>query len=357
MAYDTQFASMLALARLPWFDINDTGRLIVSDPEVGEIVDVHTHLSIRYGSRQRLLPCSGCGPTRHYLPLEREVDLSRYANQNLTAPDLAAMRRSLGVGSVTGLGMQQSHNVTNLTAEMAELGVSNSVLLPIELPLLSWNTESYLEVAASREELATMASVHPLNRNLGGRLEAYQGRGACGVKIHPGVQMVRPDSKRAMAIYRVCADLKLPVLWHCGPVGIEPRWGRRCSQLEYYWNAVKANPDTTFILGHSGALQFDSGLELCCSFPNVWLEISCQGVEKVSDVVSKAPPERIMFGSDWPFYHQALPLAKVLIATEGQPASRRRLLSENAHRLFGSALATASPAGFVDPEPRGRIGV
>ena len=40
-------------------------------------------------------------------------------------------------------------------------------------------------------------------------------------------------------------------------------------------------------------------------------------------------------GSDWPFYHQATGLAKALLATEGDPALRRRVLYDNAASLFG----------------------
>ena len=42
-----------------------------------------------------------------------------------------------------------------------------------------------------------------------------------------------------------------------------------------------------------------------------------------------------MTGSDWPFYHPAIPIAKVLIATEKDQKARRAVLYENAARLFG----------------------
>jgi len=51
-----------------------------------------------------------------------------------------------------------------------------------------------------------------------------------------------------------------------------------------------------------------------------------------------------MLGSDWPFYHQVVPIAKVLLATEGQPEVRRRVLWENAARLFGLDEAQADDA-------------
>ena len=46
--------------------------------------------------------------------------------------------------------------------------------------------------------------------------------------------------------------------------------------------------------------------------------------------------ERLLFGTDWPFYHLGASLAKVLIVTETQPpAVRHAILRGNAERLFG----------------------
>ena len=41
-----------------------------------------------------------------------------------------------------------------------------------------------------------------------------------------------------------------------------------------------------------------------------------------------------MFGSDWPFYPQAMGLAKVLLATENDAAARTRVLRGNATTLL-----------------------
>ena len=59
-------------------------------------------------------------------------------------------------------------------------------------------------------------------------------------------------------------------------------------------------------------------------------------------ILRRADPQRILFGSDWPFYHQAVPLAKVLLATQGQPALRRQILWENADALLAMRQAVAA---------------
>ena len=51
--------------------------------------------------------------------------------------------------------------------------------------------------------------------------------------------------------------------------------------------------------------------------------------------MAECPPERLLFGTDWPCYHQAIGLAKVFIAAGEDEALRRRVLSDNARRLFG----------------------
>jgi predicted TIM-barrel fold metal-dependent hydrolase len=42
----------------------------------------------------------------------------------------------------------------------------------------------------------------------------------------------------------------------------------------------------------------------------------------------------MLYGTDWPFYHLAATLAKVLIVTEGRPEQREAVLRGNAERLL-----------------------
>ena len=66
------------------------------------------------------------------------------------------------------------------------------------------------------------------------------------------------------------------------------------------------------------------------------------------------PADRVLYGTDWPFYHQALTLARVLIATEDDPALRRAVLHDNAARLLdlqpAPAGATPTPVPATAPQ-------
>jgi predicted TIM-barrel fold metal-dependent hydrolase len=116
---------------------------------------------------------------------------------------------------------------------------------------------------------------------------------------------------------------------------IEPPLGRFLTQVRHYERPIAKNPGTTFVLGHSGALQMDVAIELSRQYPNVYLEISSQSLSNVRRLLREVAHDRLLFGSDWPFYHQAMPLAKLLIASEGDDALRRKVQYENAARLLG----------------------
>ena len=119
----------------------------------------------------------------------------------------------------------------------------------------------------------------------------------------------------ARRLYELAAEREMIVFWHCGPAGIEPRLGQYLNQVKHYEAPIREQPRTTFVLGHAGARQFEEALALQRRHPNVWLETSSQSLSTVRRMILEGDPTRIVHGSDWPFYHPAISVAKVLIAT------------------------------------------
>lgn len=331
------FENLLALARLPWFDVHD-GRLVLSDRSVGPVIDMHTHIALAYLRPLRVDLYRTTPQTEHYLPACCPIDFGVYQNKNIRPEALTAMKRDLVLGSLSSGGMRASHTVPNLVREMDELGVVRSVLLPIDLPYISRNAAHALEAARRESKLVSFGSVHPIVDRVPLRLDEQAHAGARGVKVHPAVQLISPDHPRAMALYRSCAERNLPVLWHCGPVGIELQSGRRRSQVALYEKPIAEHPRTRFVLGHAGALQMEQALDLACRYPNVWMELSGQSLANVRTILARADPGRVVYGSDWPFYHQAIGIAKVLLATEGRPDLRAKVLHRNAATLLGMTV-------------------
>lgn len=329
-----RFESLAALARLPWFELRD-GALHLTDETVGPVIDAHAHLAMAYVLPLRVDLARETAEALTYLPPDRAFDLEGYLNRNFSEADLSRLKRDLTLGGLTRGGMRRTHTAPNLAREGRRLGIVATVVLPIEAPALSRNAEAYLERCGDRPDMIVFGSVHPYDPRAGGRLERQRAMGARGVKVHPAVQMVAPEDPRAMRLYRRCGARGMPVFFHCGPVDIETRRGRALSQVRRYRAAIEAHPETTFILGHSGALQMEEALGFAREFPNVYLELASQGLAEVRRIVDEGPEDRILFGTDWPFYSQAIGLAKALLATEDRPELRRKVLYENAAKLFG----------------------
>jgi predicted TIM-barrel fold metal-dependent hydrolase len=341
-SFPHRFAGLHDLARLPFFDVKD-GRLVVSDPSVTRAIDMHTHLALGYVRPLAVDLCAGHDEVEHYLPKDADLDFDVYVNKNFRPHDLKRMNADLVIGALKSTGMRATHTATNLLKEMGELHIEASVLLPIEMPRpLSNNTKSWNDAVTrlgKRDQLIMFGSVHPYTVGMRAQLDSQVAMGIKGVKVHPSIQLVRPDDPRAMKLYRLCAERGLPILWHCGPVEIEPRLGRYMSQLVHYERAIAENPNTTFVLGHAGALQMEQARAYAKRYDNVWLELSSQSLPNISSLLEDLGPERLLYGTDWPFYHQAIALAKVLMATSGgtddDARARAGILHENARRLLG----------------------
>jgi predicted TIM-barrel fold metal-dependent hydrolase len=65
------------------------------------------------------------------------------------------------------------------------------------------------------------------------------------------------------------------------------------------------------------------------------MDIHGQGVTVLAEMIDRLGGDRLLYGTDWPFYHLAATLAKVLIVTEGRPELRDAILRGNAERLLG----------------------
>jgi predicted TIM-barrel fold metal-dependent hydrolase len=334
--FPTRFDSILDLGRLPWFSV-EGGHRLVADPAVGPVIDMHTHLAMAYLLRHRVDVLAATPRTAYYMPLTSPFDLEPYSNLNFDDQALWSMKADLSVLSLTPWGKRVTHTAPNLLRDMDDLGISDAVLLPFDLPIGPSNADVFLAAAAQHPRLHSFAGVHPSDRRLEHRLDEQIRAGAVGMKFHPNGQFIVPDHPKTVHLCRRCGDRGLPVLMHCGPVGIEPAPAERRSQVVRYERAIAENPDTTFILGHCGALQHEIALDFAGRYDNLYWELSSLGLGAMRTVFDRVAPDRLLYGTDWPFYHQAITMARVLILTDGDDALRRAVLHDNASRLLGLA--------------------
>ena len=322
------------MARLPWFDM-EGDRLVVSDQRVGPVIDMHAHYALPAIWPWRFDLEKKTEKTELLLECCRPHDLDIYSNHNFGELGVKRLKRELVLGGATGRGKRRTWTAPNLERDARDMGIVMSAVLAIDMGFPSHHVGDTLRAARARATATPFGSVHPRRRRPKEKLEEQLHAGARGLKLHPQLQQFMPGAPECAALYTLAARERIPVLWHCGPVGIELKSARKFVRIPNYAAPLAQHPDTTFLLGHAGALACDEAIALQRKHANAYLEVSCISLPQMRKVVAEADPDRIVYGTDWPFYHHAFTLAKVLIATEGKPALRRKILHDNAARLLG----------------------
>ncbi|TGE24598.1 amidohydrolase [Hymenobacter aquaticus] len=157
--------------------------------------------------------------------------------------------------------------------------------------------------------------------------EAVQQYGFCGIKCH------RFDARISREICDVARAFRLPVLYDVvGEIAVVELLG------EQY-------PDVNFIIPHLGSFSDDwraqAGLiDHLVRFPNIYTDTS--GVRRfdiLRRAVDRAGAHKFLFGSDGPWLHPGVELAKIR-ALHLSPAETRQVVAQN---LLG-LLAQVRPA-------------
>jgi hypothetical protein len=335
------------LAELPWFEIDSGGELRCVADDLPRAIDIHCHfgmsiflapeldLQARTERVEHLLDCDAGKPGC-------DLDLDVYINANFTEDDLWELRKGALAQAVWGSASARTQTIPNLLAEMDATHVGEALILPIAFGLpfgddLCERWMKAIDTAGAGERLLRGASVHPRDPERISKLEQYAAAGARAIKLHPTMQRFYPDDPGVMEIYQACERLGLVVFFHTGRAGIEPESTHRYALPRHYEGALSSFPKVDFVLGHAGARDADAALPLALRYENAWLGIHGQGVTTLRTMLDATGSERMLFGTDWPFYHLAATLAKVLIATEGRSEERDAVLRGNAERLLGLA--------------------
>ncbi len=328
-----KFASVRDLAQLPYFTLDPGGNLHLAEGIARSIIDFHTHIGWRFGKtgpiRHDRTP-----PVLHFFPeTDASIDLNRYSAYDFT-PKLK-LRCSIETVKpfVTTQGITHTHTAANLCREMARLHIEQSIVLAVDRGN-SRNSLDLLGIVRRYPNLIPFVSIDPKSHEIEKTFIKYVKAGAYGIKIHPPMQTVRPNHPGIMKILDLAGQYHLPVLYHCGYSPLMPVFERRFSRMEDFQDAVRSHPDTTIILGHSGIDDHEAVLTMQKKYSNVYAELSGQPPAVVSRFCVKADPDRLLFGSDWPYYPVALPLAKVLLGTQKHTSVREKILSSNAKRLL-----------------------
>jgi len=341
-----RFKGYRGLADLPWFELDSSGTLRCVDESIPKAIDMHCHLGMSVLFEPELDLQARTKRVRHLLDCDAtdpgcDLDLDIYVNGNFTDPALEELRHESIAQGFWGSDYARTHTIPNLLDEMDATRVEKSVILPIAFNFpfgddLAENWRNAIRESGTSDRLILGASVHPRDDRSIERLEEFAKAGARVVKLHPTMQAFYPDEPDAMEIYQAAERLGMIIFYHGGRAGIEPESRHRYAMPRHYEGALANFPNLPFVFGHAGARDGDATLELGLRYENAWFGIHGQGVSHLDKMIERTGGERMLFGTDWPFYHLAASLAKVLIVTDSEDRRgvRHAILRGNAERLL-----------------------
>lgn len=129
-----------------------------------------------------------------------------------------------------------------------------------------------------------------------------------GLKLHPVAYELHPVHPLCIKILTVAAELKVPVLFHCGD--------EEYTLPLQLANAAALCPETTIILGHMGGyFHVEDALRVAREFQNIILETSAMPYPyMIREAVKRIGSQRVLFASDGPGCTPELEVEKVRMA-------------------------------------------
>lgn len=143
--------------------------------------------------------------------------------------------------------------------------------------------------------------------------------GLNGLKLHPFVECFRPDHPFFNKFFEKTNELQLPILFHSGDGFSSPG---------LILKIAKRHPKLPIILGHLK----ESAINALKECKNIYVETSGTLPDFIELAVS-IDEDRVLFGSDAPYYHYPTQIA-IVEAAEISKKCKKKILYENFQRFI-----------------------
>ncbi len=201
------------------------------------------------------------------------------------------------------------------------------------------------EMAREHAELVAFPSVDPLMGTEAMAAEVSRCAGEFkvrGIKLHPAEGHYYPADERLWPAYARMQELGLVVLSHGGLFMLTPDVAY--TQPANFEPVLHRFPDLKLVVAHLGHGFWDESVELARKHPNVYFDTSAviSGVERLNimsndafaELIRKLGVDRVLFGSDYPWFSPAASLRHFLQLPLKQD-EREQILGQNARNTLG----------------------
>ncbi len=211
--------------------------------------------------------------------------------------------------------------------------------------LLVQSNKWFCRMAAEHPELVAFIGMHPSamsgTRAQEHMREMVEEHGARGLKLHPVVQGFHMQDESMRPVLEACVDLDIPIISHCGPA----RGGEHLAEPDSYAPSLERHPGLRLVLAHLGGGAWGQTAEFARRYPGVAFDCSeiiqwtgapnAPTAAQLAQLILDVGPERVMMGSDFPWYgidHTAQRVKELPLLSDAQ---KEIILGENARRILG----------------------
>lgn len=254
-------------------------------------------------------------------------------------PDKVAQKAIPKLAGVGGIEPWGDGTVSSILSRMDEWGVDRAVILNIATNAKQQtNVNDFaIEVNASSDRLYALGSLNPDSDNIAAEARRLRDAGIRGVKIHPDYMGVTIESEKFDAVYKACVENDLFVVTHSGWDFISPDL-IHCTP-DGILKVLAKYPTLKLVAAHLGACRMWDEVERLLIGKNVWLETSLAPLydfdrEKCARMLQNHDPDKLLFGSDFPWYSMSLACEYVESLGVSEEL-KRKIYSENALKLLG----------------------
>lgn len=168
-----------------------------------------------------------------------------------------------------------------------------------------------------------------------------ENHGARGLKLHGPMQGFSMADERLWPTFAVCERLGLAVLGHAGP----DREGKGYSEPRAFEAMLAAFPKLRVVLAHMGGAAWRQSAEVAARHPNAFFDCSeiiawtgspnAPTDGELAALIRQVGAERVMMGSDFPWYDLDHTVERVLQLPVLSAAEKEDILGANAIRILG----------------------
>lgn len=256
-----------------------------------------------------------------------------------TFPDKIAEKAIHRLAAASGITPSTDGTVSDTIKYMKKVQVDKFINLNIATAPSQQTTINNIaaENDLKYENMISFGSVHPDNPDAINELYRIKSVKIKGIKLHPDYQNFFIGEERLYPIYKTCAELDLPIVFHAGWDCYSPNLIH--AMPEDCAKVAKAFPDLKIILAHFGGLMlWDDVAEYLTGYENVYFDTAMAATymkdfDIAIKIINKHAIENIFLGSDCPWESPD----KSIEFIESLPLSderKEKILGKNAELFF-----------------------